>query len=618
MSRIHYALLITVLLQLFTTEGRAQTVFSYGGQAVSKQEFLNAFHKNNPDKKTDAKEIEEYLELYIRYRLKIAWAYRHQLDTLPSVQQEWERFRHQVAGSYLIDDSTLQAMQFEALQRSGTEKEIAHIYIRHGGDTSSANIRLKAALAALKAGHHFEDVAQRFSDDPSVQQNKGNIGWVSVFTLPYELENLAYTTPVNKVSKVYTSPLAFHIFKVLAERPSTGKTSVAQLFLEASAENENLVTKKADSLYQLLQAGTDFSKLASQFSEDNGSYQQGGELPPFSAGSYDPGFEQVVSSLQQPGNFSKPYRSKQGFHIIKLLSRQGIPDTTKEETKEQLRNQLLASDRYKLAAETAFRKASKLTGLKLFPVPENPAPATPIASIGERTITETAFIKYRQQRNQETSTAAGITAARKDFIRQQVMQEYIRNLENYQPDFAAQMKDFKEGTLLFEAMQQQVWDKASLDEKGLENFYLKNAKRYTWNESFRGVLFSCADETTARKLREELSSNPAGWPELLKQYSHTVMADSGRFEYDQLPVSVSPASVNAGELSQPVSINDSEQYGFIYCINKFPANQPRAFEDARGYVLNDFQLHLEEQWISELKKTFPVKLNKSVLNTLNR
>jgi peptidyl-prolyl cis-trans isomerase SurA len=207
---------------------------------------------------------------------------------------------------------------------------------------------------------------------------------------------------------------------------------------------------------------------------------------------------------------------------------------------------------------------------------------------------------------------------RERFIRQQVMQEYLRNLEIYRPDFAAQLKDFREGTLIFEAMQQQIWDKAASDEKGLSVFFTKNSGRYKWKESFRGVLFTCSDQATATTVFDQLKSQPQNWTTVTPRFSNTVLADTGRYEYDQLPFQLDPAKLAAGTLSIPQAIDNSEQYGFVYCIEKLPANLPRDFENARGYVLNDYQLQLEEDWIKELKKTYPVKINLSVLNSLNR
>ena len=609
-----------LLLLLLPAVIHAQTLFSYGGNNVSRQEFLDAYYKNNLAKKPDRQDLENYLELYIRYRLKIQWAYQSQLDTLPSVQQEWDRFRNQVAGQFVTDDSTVQALIREAKQRSATNLLLSHIYI-NAADSISATNKIKALAAALKKGESFEKLALAYSEDPAVQLNKGLIGWISAFTLPYELEQLAYTTPKNQVSPVYRSATAYHFFKVLDSRPATGKTTIAQLFLEVPENEEQRIQKKADSLYNVLKAGGDFAQLVYQFSNDNATYQKGGELLPFEAGTYDPDFEAVVASLNAPGDISKPFQSKQGYHIIKLMAREGIANTTAEEYEEEIRNRVLASDRYKLANEIAYQKAKKLTGLKWVPVTGSRNANTTIATIGRRQVTEGEFQLFKQDQ-------AGLRPAgekqpadateRERFIRQQVMQEYLRNLEIYRPDFAAQLKDFREGTLIFEAMQQQIWDKAASDEKGLSAFFTKNAGRYKWKESFRGVLFTCSDQATAITVFDQLKSQPQNWTAVTTRFSNTVLADTGRYEYDQLPFQLDPAKLAGGTLSIPQAIDNSEQYGFVYCIEKLPAKLPRDFENARGYVLNDYQLQLEEDWIKELKKTYPVKINRSVLNSLNR
>lgn len=599
----------------------AQTLFTFGGNKVSKDEFLKAYSKNNQDLKPGQQAMEDYLELYIRYRLKVQWAYQQQLDTLPSVQMEWESFRNQVAAQYITDDSTLQSLVTQALARSMSDRKIAHIYVRRAADTIQSFNKIAAAMAALKSGKSFEEVALKYSEDPSVHQNKGTIGWISPFVLPYALENLAYETAVNTNSQIYSSENAWHIFKVLETRPAQGKTTVAQILLEVPANAEERVKKKADSIYTAIQAGTEFAEMAKQFSDDNASYMNGGELPAFTPGTYDPFYEEIISRMQTPGSISAPFRTSQGYHIIKLLSHEGIPDTGNDNIREEVRNRVLSSDRNKLTNEVAYLRARKQTGLKILPIAGSRNAATVIATLGKREITEGGFQLYRQEQaglRRENEKIPTEEQERHQYIQQQVMQEYLRNLEAYNPAFALQLKEFREGTLIFEAMQQQVWDKAANDEKGLENYYRQNADQYTWKESFRGVLFTCSDEATAQTIYQQLVQQPSNWSTIVARFRNTVIADTGRFEYDQLPFKLDPNKIAATTLTRPQEIQESEQFGFIYCTEKMAANLPRTFQDARGYVLNDYQNQVEENWIRELKKTYPVKVNKSVLNSLNR
>jgi peptidyl-prolyl cis-trans isomerase SurA len=599
----------------------AQTLFSFGGNKVSKDEFLKAYFKNNPDGKPSQAAMEEYLELYIRYRLKVQWAYQQQLDTLPSVQMEWESFRNQVAAQYITDDSTLQALVTQALARSMSDRKIAHIYVAKTSDSVQSLAKISAAMAALKAETSFEEVALKFSEDPTVHQNKGTIGWISPFVLPYAVENLAYETAVNTNSQLYSSENAWHIIKVLDTRAAQGKTGIAQILLEVPVNAEEQVKKKADSIYTVIQAGADFAEMAKQFSDDNASYMNGGELPAYTPGTYDPSYEEIISHLPKSGSISAPFKTSQGYHIVKLLSREGIPDTSREEIREEIRNKVLSSDRNKLTTEVAYLKASKQTGLKILPVAATRNASTVIATLGKRDITEGGFQLYLQEQagwRRENEKIPTEEQVRHQYIQQQVMQEYLRNLEVYNSAFALQLKEFREGTLIFEAMQQQVWDKAANDEKGLEEYYGKNAHRYTWKASFRGVLFTCSDEATAQTIYQQLVQQPSNWSTIIARFRNTVIADTGRFEYDQLPFKPDPDKIAAKTVTRPQAIQESEQFGFIYCMEKLTANLPRSFQDARGYVLNDYQNQVEENWIRELKKTYPVKVNKSVLNSLNR
>lgn len=619
MRQLNPRILFTIAMLCACTISHAQTLFTYGNHKVSKAEFLQAFAKNNAGVEPTPKNYEDYLELYTRYKLKVAWAYANRLDTLPSVQTEWMSFQNEVSRQYMRDDSTEQALLQEAMRRSQEERLVSHIYVDASLDSVAAFQKINKAMAALRNGQPFEQVAAAFSEDPSVNKNKGLIGWISVFTLPYALENLAYQTEPKKASGVHRSARAYHIFYVHDRRPSKGKTSIAQILLEQNESNRQAIQQRADSIYKALQQGADFAALAHRYSDDAASFASGGQLPPFTAGTYDPWFESVVEKLQ-PGDLSIPFETSQGMHIVKLLQREGLPDTTQAGIREAIRNLVQASDRYPLPAEMAYQKAKKLVGFELLPKPGTGAEAV-FARIGKRTLREAEFLEWRKRQEEirsRTGQQASVEQDRENYIKQQVMQEYRDHLEQYNPAFASQLAEFREGTLLFEAMQQQVWDRAAADEDGLKNYYKANASKYRWKESVRGVFFTCADSAVAHMLYNQIKPSISDWSAKLDEYKNLVLADTGRFELDQLPLELTREEINPGVLTQPQPINGTEQYGFLYCLERLPGDDLREFDDARGFVLNDYQLKLEEDWIAELKKQFPVKINKSVLKSLNR
>ena len=328
---------------LASTIGRAQTLFTIGKQAVDKKEFLRAFSKNNADSAWNEKNCRDYLNLFIRFKLKVRAALAEKLDSLPQQIQELESFSEQVADSYMNDEASLQKLVNQAQERSWKEINLGHIFIEapKSADPSAierARARANQLFEELKKGSRFEQLAQVYSNDPEVTKNKGHIGFVSVFVLPYEMENLVYSLAPDQVSTPYQSSKGFHIFKNLGERKSFGSIKVAQILFafppDASEQQQVEVGQLADSVYQLLKSGANFNQMVSQYSLDNQTNLNEGLMPEFSAGTYDPEFEKAAYALSKDGELSPPVRTAFGYHILQKIGSNKVSES--EATKKEL------------------------------------------------------------------------------------------------------------------------------------------------------------------------------------------------------------------------------------------------------------------------------------------
>ena len=625
----------------------AQPLFTYGNKSVSKEEFLKAYNKNNTYEKNDEKALREYLDLYTKFKLKVQAAYDMKLDTLPSQLAELQSFRLQLIQNYLNDESSVNAMVDEAFLRSQKDIRISHIYIP-AAETDSATAIKKAkqkideAYKQLQAGKDFADVAVNYSSDPTVKDNKGDIGYITVFSLPYELETLAYNTPVGKFSTPYRSKSGFHIFKKTAERKALGKIKVAQVLLnippDADVATRQDFKRRADSIYLAATSGADFGSLAASFSGDNFSYQMKGELPEFGPGKYDPNFEKAAFALSKDNEISQPILTEYGYHIIKRIHRTSIPtDKKNAEYLAQLKEQVLNDDRIEVSKKIMQQKILKLVGYKkgvynatdLWPytdsvVRDKPVPAktsirpnTILFSFTKQKITVNDWVAFRKATDDVDRITTGKT--NDDLLNYYVnaaAQEYYKNhLESFNKDFAFQMKEFKEGNLLFEVMQRNVWDKAASDSSGLRNYFNANKNKYWWENSVSGILFTTSNEKTANEILPKLKSNIANWRAITETYEGNVIADSGRFETAQLAL-LSDYKFSPNSFT-PIIKNESDtSASFAYIMEHFPQRSPRNFDDARGYVINDYQIFLEQQWIDQLKKKYPIKVNETVFRSL--
>lgn len=635
--------LIVVLLLLAAAVAPAQNLFSYGKQQVSKAEFLEAFNKNNTIQPPTAKAYQDYLELYVRYKLKVRAAYDLKLDTLANQKKELEEFRGQVMPQYLSDDSSLSALVNEAMENCSKDIHLLHIYIPYkNNDTAAAFAKATEALAKLKSGTSFTNVATEFSADPQVSVNKGDIGWISCFVLPYPLEKLAYGTPLQHNSGLYRSKEAYHIFYPAESRAAKGSLQVAQILLKVPAGAEAAavakVSKKADSLYQLLEKGADFAELAKNNSEDFSSYQSSGVMNAFAPGTYDPVFEEHAFALSADNETGKPFRGPDGFHILKRMTVYRFSQSQgKDAAFEAMKSRVGSDARIQIATDAALNKARLLTRFQETNIPtatvdrytsgfinndqqaKNSLPAaTVLATTPSRKLTAKDYGDWLINNGlglARAQPAFDNKAIYRKYLDETVMQEYQLHLEDYNPAFAKQLREFKDGNLIFEAMQIVIWDKAINDEAGLQRYYAAHPNKYQWKESLSGVLFTATDSLVAGRFRATLLENPGKWRYLHQPYETAVTADSGRFEFDQLPFAADN-QLKPGTITSPAFDRETLTHSFVYLTAIHPANQPKTYSEARGLVINDYQQQLEENWVQNLRKKYPVKVNTAVMKSI--
>lgn len=398
-------LVCTILLLITWSAVHGQVLLSVGNHKTTKTEFLQAFLKNNNQKPSE-QVFKEYLELYIRFKLKVSAAYDAGLDTLPTQKAELADFRNQIAGEYLHDDAIYDKLVKEAFERSRKDIHLAHIFVAFSGagtegnvqDTAGAWKQATKAYSDLQRGAAFGEVAATYSSDKSAIDNKGDIGFITVFTLPYELENVAYSTAPGKYSMPFRSKSGYHIFKNLGERRAAGMMRIAQILFAFPPDTDSAakyrIHHQADSVYKALLRGESFSQMVTLFSKDNVSYTTKGELPEFGVGTYDALFEIAAFALQADGTISKPFISAFGYHIVKRLAH--IPVNT-----DLVNDSAMAALKQRVRFDPRMEVARKFTLLKIYRLTHfNNAP-----------INETDFRKFTDSavQNKKSPALAGIS-----------------------------------------------------------------------------------------------------------------------------------------------------------------------------------------------------------------
>lgn len=624
---------------LVTSHAKAQTLLTVGGEAVSKEEFLKAFRKNNIDSALNETSVRDYLELFIRFKLKIRAAALAKIDMLAAQKAELEEFKSQLTESYLVDDSSFQRLVEEAANRGRKDIHLGHIFIpaAPGSDSAFAARQANAAYKALEQGADFARTAAEFSGDTS--SKNGDAGYVTVFTLPYAFESLIYNLSEGKFSMPVRSKAGYHIFKNLGERTAAGRIRVAQILFAlrpnpTEAQVKELQTK-ADSVYTALQKGSSFDELVQKYSDDNTSINTKGELPVFGAGTYDPAFESAAFALSKDGDVSRPVRSAFGFHIIKRLGRQEPVEN--DSTRAALEEQVRQNERMEVSRAAFLKKVSSTISIRESPINwsrfaaqsdsilagQSPkiATAQTLFSIGTQPFSFGDWSRYLVNVRGIASVSGGKSVREifNQYRESALVNHYRENLEKYNKNYAAQIKEFREGNMLFEMMQRTVWDKAAKDTVGLKRYFNANRAAYRWKPSADAIIFSALDSVSGYGFYQEVQKNPLRWRNALISFLDKAQADSGRFELDQLPSGSEDDFSAIGKLTKPVANQGgSNIYSFLYIVRKYPADTPKSFDEATGAVLNDYQQHLEENWIRSLKAKYPVRVNESVLKTIWR
>lgn len=638
-----YAALMALLLM---PSLYAQTLFTYGSDAVGKDEFLRAFNKNkNPDEEKDrSTALKEYLELYIRFKLKVKAATALRLDTLENLKADVSNFRNQVQESYMNDEKGVASLVAEAYERSQKDLHVLHFFV----PTDAKNVADNSAATSenlyneLKGGKtDYLDKSGKVVPDYGGARSR-DLGFITAFLLPYQYENIIYGLQPGGVSKPFQGKNGWHVFKVTEERKSAGKWRIAQILLAFPPEgvpyDKAAYAAKADSLYNDLKKGADFATMAREVSQDKLTYLNGGEMPEFGTGKFEASFESAVFKLSKDGEIAKPFATALGYHIVKRLGHTPTPMGKNDAgLLYEVKQKVLQNERVNNARAQFVKDVIKKVGYKrnpavpdaqLFRYADSMTPEktvadtkkTPISNkvifnVGKTAVKGSDWLNfvydyksselYKQEKNSELL---------EKYAEATSLENYKKNLEQYNNEFKYQMLEFKEGNMLFEIMERNVWNRAAADSNGLKKLYNSKMQQYLWPASADILIFNCNNLQTAKNAAAQLQAG-VHWKTIADSSGATIQADSARYEQLQIPVAEGTV-ITPGLLSEPLVNPTDGSATFVKIIRTHPQGQQRSFEEAKGLVINDYQAYLEEQWVNELKKKYPVKVNEAVFKSI--
>ena len=644
---MRFSLILTLVSFFWTSLLYSQSgdpvLFTIDGQSVQASEFSYIYAKNNRD---DAdfteKSLREYLDLYTKFKLKVREAYAMGLDTLPQLQTELAGYRKQLADSYLTDKEITDRLVTEAYNRMQEDIQVSHILIKTNpnaaSDTMAAYTKIQGAYKRLQAGEAWDLVVKQTSEDNPTKETGGDLGYVTAL-LPngfYAFESAAYETPVGKYSMPIRTTLGYHIVKVTNKRPARGELDIAHILLRVKADgsDDKAVKTRIDAVYAQLVAGDRFEEVAKTVSEDKATAERGGAIGPIAINQYERSFEDAVFALANDGDYTKPVRTRLGWHIIKRTRKR--PTLTLEQAKRKIETQISRDERITSARQTMVARIKKdagyskdenvynqfvsLAGADLqtykWQVPEV-APAT-IMTLGGDKYTNIDFGNYiRNNARTRMGLAKGTPSAEifdkvyTEFVNEKALFFEEKNLAEKYPEFKSLMREYEEGILLFEATKINVWDKASKDSTGLDAFHAAHRNDYMWDERLEvaTVMLDSASMNQLATIKKWAVKKPltvvsekAAKKGIGMQVTRKVYQKE-----DQLPEGITWAA------GQKADLPDGR--GFV-SVEKIIPPTPKTMDEARGYIIADYQDQLEKDWVASLQSKYPVKVDDAVLMSL--
>jgi peptidyl-prolyl cis-trans isomerase SurA len=761
-KKISFALLTAALAVSINAPLNAQTKAKNGGNPlmtvgkvqVPSSEFEYVYKKNNANAEDafSEKSLREYLELYTNFKLKVLDAEKNGLDTTEAFRAELGSYRKQLAQPYLTEKEVTEKLIKEAYERSKEEVNASHILLMvtpdaDPKDTLAAYNKIVDIRKKIVAGAKFEDLARQHSEDPSGKANGGGLGYFTALQMVYPFEDAAYKTPKGQISQPVRTRFGYHLIKVNDRRPSQGQVKVSHIMVKANsgmpAEDSLAAKQKADEIYNRVIKGENWDQLCSQFSDDNGSRAKGGLLPMFGTSQMIPSFEEAAFALAKPNDISKPVQTPYGWHIIKLIEKKPLESFTnmepsiKTKVSKDSRSELnKAALVVRLKKENAFKEVPNALKLALTKADtslakgrwtyneKDPIVKKPLFSVKNKTFTIGDFFEYQkgnQVLRQTNATDYLMRLSYKAYVEKMLLQYEEEHLEEKSEDYRMLVKEYRDGILLFQLMDNKVWAKALDDTSGLKNFFEKNRDKYTWGERAKATIYNVADKKTLEEVKAKMKSKmfvvadprfedirfdtnsiamtdigkthlsaliqgmrrdqslsievsghihnteKASWSKkrmhlvvdslkkagidakriFVKDYGKTIPYSAEGEENQRVSIKVYGSTPKALEkvmnAKAPLTLQVTEgmfqrtentvldglpqwkvgdytieNSGRVVYVEIAAVEAPRrkTLDEARGVIISDYQTYLEKEWLENLHKEFPVKVNEVELKKL--
>ena len=628
-------------------QNKKNVLLTINSNPVYSSDFTKVFNKNlDLVVEESQKNVAGYLDLFIDYKLKITEAYAQELDKNQQYIKEFKKYEDQLAKKYIYDKRVVSKLVEEAYDRSLEEINAEHILVLSNlndspNDTLKAYNKIKEAHVKALKGENFTSLVIEYSEEPGAKKSKGKLGYFTAFQMVYPFENTAYNTKVGEISQITRTSFGYHIIKINDRRKKKPKINVSHIMIFSNKDKKaEDPEERINELYAMIMQGEPFEKIAKQFSEDKNTGVKGGQLKTFGPGDLKaPKFENAAYSIKNEGEIIAPVQSAFGWHIIRLNEKFSIPSF--EEQKDDIEKKVKGGARALVVTQAINNKIIKKYGFKegesyisyfnnfvndsilsrkwtysSIPLTENQI----LFIIGDHDVTYTDFAEYLRDNQKTIKKYINKESLLIDMyvkFKNETLKNYFKErLEVENTEYATIINDYRNGLLVYDVMNKNIWQIAKTDSTGLKDYYETKKNNYKWEKRLDVDIYSSSDEITTKQVQtllmrgEELAT-------IKKQINSdgkiNVITVSDVFEIDQSEL---PEDIIPEKGVSDIKLND----GFYVVVNIKEVIEPtlKEFDEVRGTVISNFQTEIEKKWMQSLRDKYEVKINNKSLKKLKR
>ncbi len=645
----HMNKLVLILLMFFVSnlsaQGGDQVLMTVGGDKITLKEFESVYKKNPSATATDPKSLEEYLELFINFKLKVREAKSLGMDTTAGFKSELNGYRKQLSQPYLTDTLITDKILKESYDRMQWHIRASHVLIKVALDALPKDTMLawsklmKIRDRVVKSKEDFGKVAEQTSEDPYAKGNGGDLGYFTALTgFVYPFETGAYNTAVGEISMPVRTQFGYHIIKVTDKAKHMDlMTAHVMVKLSKSMTHDDSVKAKAkiDEVYQKLKGGADWSEMCKTYSDDIGTKSKAGELPALNMSANFPvEFKSTAMSLAKDGNFSAPFMTRFGWHIVKKVAIKTLAPFA--DMKNELKTRVAKDMRSNMSRQSLIGKIktwyvykemnanlgelTKYLDTNIFTgkwsAEKTKKLMKPLFTLEGKNYTQAdlaAYLESHQVVRPKMDYLQLLNGMMKTWVEETLIAYEEMKLDSKYPRFKSLMEEYRDGILLFDLTDKKVWSKAVKDTAGLRQYYKENKNKFLWDERADVTTYICMDAKTAAAVRKMISkkmTDKAMLEKMNKKVPGTLTIEAKIFMKGEN--SAVDANWNPGLTKDKT---EGSKVSFM-SVNKLVAPTPKAFNECKGLVTADYQSHLEKAWLAELKAKYKVEVNKDLLKTI--